>query len=1206
LYNLIRLDWEKALYAALIILALCTRLAGLGDRVQSHDESIHTKYSWNLYTGHGFQHNPLMHGPFLFHVTALSYFLFGDTDFSARLPVALMGVALVAFPYLLRRWLGRAGALATSFFLLISPSIAYYSRYIRHDVPTMLWSLGVIFALFSYLRDGRKRWLFVMAGGVSLMFATKEVAFIYAAISGLFLIGLLVVHALERKWPREGLKTSFLTALALAIVGLLVLGLGLTLAFSQQKPTDLAQEELAQPVTLSWWAISGGMLAAVGLAAAAALLIAGHLPNENLQPPSLVIALIIVIVVTGIFFRLGMPVLLPRLSCIQQRFRGEELQHCTQQALQGFAWPEGRYVRGIYIDVRHVMMWLPFAGGLLVGFAWLAVTAFRHYRAFDLIITLGTLCLPLLSPLVIKLPNLDPIDYNSSAMYYSGAIALQMVLVSVAIGLTWDSRRQIDNGDPSTWLIAAAIYYVIFIILFTTVLTNGYGIPSGIVGSLGYWLKQQGVERGGQPQYYYVIMTLFYEYLPLLLTLLVPVYLFIRGIILPWRSRVGRLGDIPALKEHFIPFTLWWTVLSWIGYSIAGERMPWLTVHLALPMILLSGWLVGRLLDGIDWHSVFRRRTWLLALIAPPLVIAVVLLIRAIADPTARPFQGLELNQLQASGHLINGGLGVVVFGTAGFLVWRKSEWRVAVRVLLLIALLLPMLLTIRTAWRFCYVNAEYPTEFLVYAHAAPGVREAMEQIDELSRRIAGGSNLIKIAYGSDGSTLFYWQLRHYANAVFYGEKPSREQMDSPVIIAGRDQWDDVAPYLGDNYIVNTYTFLWWPMQDYFHLSKERIQRAITDTQMSAALWDIWYNRDYRRYDEVTGKNHTLDEWVLRNEFRLYVRRDVAAQMWNLGTTEPEPIASPIDPYAAGWQDLAARLVFGSAGAAPGQLQAPRGIAVGPEGFLYVADSDNHRIQKFTANGQFVAAWGSESNAEAEWGVTPGFFSPWDVAIGPDGAIYVADTWNYRIQKLDREGNLIIAWGSRGEGDSAGPSGFYGPRGIAVGPEQVYVADTGNKRIQAFGLDGVFAFEWGGGGVIEGYLDEPVGIAVDSSGMIYVADTWNQRVQVFDQNGHFVRQWPIDGWDIGHAEEKPYLAVDSNGFVYVTDPAHYRVLVFDNAGNYVRSFGQYGLDERSFALPMGIALGEDNTIYVADAHGNRILVFDPLKLGEPLESQEIQ
>jgi DNA-binding beta-propeller fold protein YncE len=129
--------------------------------------------------------------------------------------------------------------------------------------------------------------------------------------------------------------------------------------------------------------------------------------------------------------------------------------------------------------------------------------------------------------------------------------------------------------------------------------------------------------------------------------------------------------------------------------------------------------------------------------------------------------------------------------------------------------------------------------------------------------------------------------------------------------------------------------------------------------------------------------------------------------------------------------------------------------------------------------------------------------------------------------------------------------------------------------------------------VLDGYLDEPVGIAIGPDG-VYVADTWNQRVQVFDRNGVFLRQWPITGWDAGLPEEKPYLAVDAKGYVYVTDPGHYRVLVFDPLGNYVLSFGQYGFDDRSFGLPIGIAVAEDSTIYVTDAPGNRVLVFDPL------------
>jgi len=415
-----------------------------------------------------------------------------------------------------------------------------------------------------------------------------------------------------------------------------------------------------------------------------------------------------------------------------------------------------------------------------------------------------------------------------------------------------------------------------------------------------------------------------------------------------------------------------------------------------------------------------------------------------------------------------------------------------------------------------------------------------------------------------------------------------------------------VTPYLGDNYLANTYTYLWWPTEDYKNMTWTRITHAITDTQMRAALWDIWYDRDYRRYDEVTGEKHTLDEWPLRSEYRLYIRRDVAAQMWDLGTIGPTEIG-PTDPYAEGWKELTARLVFGGEGSAPGQFQNPRGIKVGPDGFVYITDGSNHRIQKFTAGGEFVAAWGRPSTIETEAGVPRGFNEPWDVAVAPDGTIYVADTWNHRIQKLDAEGRLITAWGLFGQYDPDDPIGqgaFYGPRGVAIRPSsqegagewRVYVTDTGNKRVQVFEPDGQFAFQWGGGGVLEGYLDEPVGIAIGPDGEVYVADTWNRRVQVFDGDGTFLRQWPIAGWDTGVPDEKPYLAADAEGRVYVTDPGHYRVLVFDSLGNYLLSFGQYGLDERSFALPTGIAVSEDGSIYVTDAYSSRVLVFDPLGL----------
>jgi predicted membrane-bound mannosyltransferase len=84
----ITLNWETVLFATILVLAFTTRIYDLGIRVMSHDETSHVYFSWRLYKGEGYQHDPVTHGPLQFHLLALSYFLIGDSDFSARLPAA--------------------------------------------------------------------------------------------------------------------------------------------------------------------------------------------------------------------------------------------------------------------------------------------------------------------------------------------------------------------------------------------------------------------------------------------------------------------------------------------------------------------------------------------------------------------------------------------------------------------------------------------------------------------------------------------------------------------------------------------------------------------------------------------------------------------------------------------------------------------------------------------------------------------------------------------------------------------------------------------------------------------------------------------------------------------------------------------------------------------------------------------------------------
>ena len=267
---------------------------------------------------------------------------------------------------------------------------------------------------------------------------------------------------------------------------------------------------------------------------------------------------------------------------------------------------------------------------------------------------------------------------------------------------------------------------------------------------------------------------------------------------------------------------------------------------------------------------------------------------------------------------------------------------------------------------------------------------------------------------------------------------------------------------------------------------------------------------------------------------------------------------------------------------------------------LLIADTGNHRIMHITPDGELLQSWGSFADGSAmENGAPDGtFYEPWSVAIGHDGSVFVADTWNHRIQKFTPDGQFITKWGTFGQAENG--TAFWGPRDIAIDADgRVFVTDTGNKRVVVFDEDGNYLTEFGSAGLLPGQFDEPVGIAVDAEGLVYVADTWNQRVQVFERDPESdtyfaTREWNITGWYGQSLDNKPYLRVSPTGHVYVSDPEGYRILEFTSGGEFVRYWGDYGNGQSNFILPTGLAIDpKDNSLWVADSGNNRIMHFTP-------------
>ena len=206
--------WELAGYGGLLIVAATTRLWDLGSRAMHHDESLHAFYAWNLANGKGYEHNPMMHGPFQFESSAAIFLVLGDSDYTARLLYALMGTLLVALPLLFRGRLGRIGALFVATGLTFSPALLYFSRFARNDIVSAVWTLGLVIAMWRYIDEEKNRYLYAASALLALMFTTKETSYIGTAVLGLYLV--LVVAANKLARAGEGLSVEGLSPPAAA------------------------------------------------------------------------------------------------------------------------------------------------------------------------------------------------------------------------------------------------------------------------------------------------------------------------------------------------------------------------------------------------------------------------------------------------------------------------------------------------------------------------------------------------------------------------------------------------------------------------------------------------------------------------------------------------------------------------------------------------------------------------------------------------------------------------------------------------------------------------------------------------------------------------------------------------------------------------------------------------------------------------------
>ena len=227
----------------------------------------------------------------------------------------------------------------------------------------------------------------------------------------------------------------------------------------------------------------------------------------------------------------------------------------------------------------------------------------------------------------------------------------------------------------------------------------------------------------------------------------------------------------------------------------------------------------------------------------------------------------------------------------------------------------------------------------------------------------------------------------------------------------------------------------------------------------------------------------------------------------------------------------------GKEGLAKGHFLSPYGIAMYNDGRFIVSDLCN-RIQVFSSNGKCTRVVGSkDSRAHEELK----FKDPTGIAIGPQGFVYVCEGGSHSIKILNADLSFRASFGERG----SQPGQLNYPSDVATDRHgNLYVADCRNHRIQIFSESGSFILQFGSRGSEAGCLDSPCSVCVDSAGFLYVSELRNHRVSVFNSSGDFMMAFGSKGSGLGQFQMPRGIAIDVNSLLYVSDFNNRRIQIF--------------------------------------------------------------
>jgi|GEM_PF-280261 predicted membrane-bound mannosyltransferase len=757
-HSILERPYYAAAYVVLFFAAAGMRFWDLGFRAVHHDESLHAYYSWNLFDGNGYIHNPMMHGPFQMEATAGLFFIFGDSDYTSRLLYAIAGTALVLMPLLFRSRLGNWGALIISVMLAFSPAMLYYSRFARNDILMAVWALGIVIAMWRYLDEG--------SGDTDSADREQEELVPVAGASG---------DEDDGSSPLKGEESRRGRAPVPTLDGEVIEG---------EDEGDLSAEEAAVPPP------SMGKVRYLYITAA--LLAFAFASKESAY---------LITATMGLY--LGFVITSRNWEAIRSRVViGEDSPPAAVVKMVQGGWSaffQGLEMRGVSKETGFLVLLITITLPLWGAF----ISFFQHTPLLDW------------SGLILASPvggNAEIGAPERGGLVVAFLVTALLIFLGLLYGLKW---------NQSVWWKAAAVFYVLFILMYTTFFTNMVGIGSGVWQSLGYWVVQQGEARGGQPWYYYFVVTTVYEFLPFVLAIVASVY-YVRK------------------RDKFGLFLVYWVWMTFLLYTVASEKMPWLLVNITLPMIVLSGKFLNDLIVQLEWKPLIRSGG---VLVLPGVPIFLVLLWNL-------AFVGLD--GFETIDVLLAVALGVVVIALAatGYLLARRIGRQGFATLGLVSGAAVLLILSGRASITASFENGDVPIEMIVYTQTSPDIHRLARQLRD--QDVPEGAQIVAIDGTSGFHWPWYWYLRGKEGIGYttYGSTGSQTLPNAPIALVHSNNKNAADESFTEAFSESQrIRHRWWFPEVYRGATMGKVIDSLTDRQVWRDFADYFLYRNLQSGD---------------------------------------------------------------------------------------------------------------------------------------------------------------------------------------------------------------------------------------------------------------------------------------------------------------------------------------------------------------------